>query len=389
MSAPPILELISSTLFQDPSERTFAQLVHSLGDGQLDDAALALARRLLSAWPEDIERLAPRRLDWASANALSLCTHLNWAMMPCEAAIEALACSPHVHKLTYVNLGSSGISGAHAVKVFSSDHWTSLQVLDLNTNALGDDAIEHLCALKTLRTLTFLGLADNDLTERAARALAQTEHLRSLKGLEVAYNPLDAQGVRVLAQAQWPQLEYLEISCVDMGQGAYDLFQSTTFPALLELNMHDNNIPASALAAPGALDGFSNVCAMDLSGERAPVWGKEGIEALCATRVFGQLTSLSLNERGLTPEQLNMVLHALPDDQLKELWLTDNALGDEGVAHLLECRKLQSLNILKLDKNNITLKGVQMLDDADHGLNALVREFVGQDLKDELGLDAL
>jgi Ran GTPase-activating protein (RanGAP) involved in mRNA processing and transport len=128
---------------------------------------------------------------------------------------------------------------------------------------------------------------------------------------------------------------------------------------------------------------------MDLSGERAPVWGKEGIEALCATRVFGQLTSLSLNERGLTPEQLNMVLHALPDDQLKELWLTDNALGDEGVARLLECRKLQSLNILKLDKNNITPKGVQMLDDAAHGLNALVREFVGQDLKDELGLDAL
>ena len=252
---------------------------------------------------------------------------------------------------------------------------------------LGDDAVEDLCALKTLGQLTFLGLADNDLTARAAQALAEAQYLRDLKGLEVAYNPLEADGVRALARASWPQLEYLELSCVEMGQGAHELFQSSSFSALVELNMHDNEVPAAALAAPGALDGFGQLRALDLSGERDPLWGRDGMKALCATRVFGQLTSLSLNERAMTPDQLTLLLDALPDAQLKELWLTDNALGDEGIAQLLACPKLHDLNILKVNKNNVTAEGAQMVADAEDGLNALVREFLHQELRDELGLD--
>ena len=389
MSATSILERISSVLFQGPSERTFDQLAQALGDGQLEPTALALAKRLLADWPDDVERRAPRRLDWAGASALSLCTHLNWSMMPCEPAAHALATSPHVGALRQVNLGSCGLQGAQIVEIFASGRWASLEVLDLNTNAMGDKAVEGLCALELMDQLTFLGLADNDLGARAARALAQAPALRGLQGLEVAYNPLKAQGVRALAHAHWPELEYLEISCVEMGDGAHELFQSEGFPALVELNMHDNNIPSEALAAPGALDGFGKLCAMDLSGEHTPRWGTDGVKALCATKVFGQLTSLSLNERGLNLAQLRLVLDALTEGQLKELWLSDNALCDESVACLLASPKLHGLNILKLDKNAITPQGAHLLSQSQDGLNPLVREFVHQDLRDELGLDAL
>ena len=112
MPASSILEHISSILFQGPSEQTFAQLVQSLGDGQLDEVALTLARKLLDTWPEEVERLAPRRLDWAGAPAVSLCTHLNWSLMPASQAASALARSPHVAALKHVYLGGCRPLGA-------------------------------------------------------------------------------------------------------------------------------------------------------------------------------------------------------------------------------------------------------------------------------------
>ena len=116
--------------------------------------------------------------------------------------VAALAASPHLAKLTSLNLLNltyNGIGPDGVRTLAASPHLSNLTSLDLAYNGIRDAGVRALAASPHLSNLVSLNLKFNDIGTAGARALAASQHLGRLTHLNLLYNAIGAAGAQALA----------------------------------------------------------------------------------------------------------------------------------------------------------------------------------------------
>ena len=105
--------------------------------------------------------------------------------------------------------------------MLGSAHLTSLSVLDLGGNEIGDDGAKALADTK-LEHLTTLNLSGNGIGSAGAKALAKSHGYPALASLDLSMNPIGADGVAALGKAGLSKLSALFLLGSEIERGELD-----------------------------------------------------------------------------------------------------------------------------------------------------------------------
>ncbi len=147
-----------------------------------------------------------------SAAALAGLEVLNLSYNPLGDAVEALAGSPFLRRLRWLSLRSTRPGPRGLAALADSPLLSSLVVLDLSMNPLGD-SVEALARSPRLTRLESLDLSACALSTGVAIALASNPALASLRYLNLGGNCIAEAGARALATS--PHLGNLELLHLD------------------------------------------------------------------------------------------------------------------------------------------------------------------------------
>jgi uncharacterized protein (TIGR02996 family) len=262
---------------------------------------------------------------------------------------DALQC-PYLSRLAALTIHAQHTGEPLARAVARSEYLESLKRLALSRNRFGDDAAEHLARSTYLRNLEHLDLGENQIGESGARILAASQTLAMVRRLELHDNVLGPAGAEALASSErLAALHRLGVSANEVG-----------LPRLLTLGRaHDLlRVPVLDLSANGlTVAGLQAILARP-PGEPAPVrlveldlshnpdLGDAGAVQLTKSPWLSQLRVLSLANCGVGETGARILAAAVNLNQVVELDLEHNPIGDPGFRPWLDTHSWRSLRRL-------------------------------------------
>lgn len=109
--------------------------------------------------------------------------------------------SPHLSRLTTLNLGRNRLGKRGAAALAKSRHLSALTTLDLSFNGIGVDGGAAIAQARALSKLTELGLRSNQLGDEGVIALAKSRHLNHLTTLNLSHNEITDEGAAAIAKS--------------------------------------------------------------------------------------------------------------------------------------------------------------------------------------------
>jgi Ran GTPase-activating protein (RanGAP) involved in mRNA processing and transport len=278
---------------------------------------------------------------------------------------------PRLHRLR-VQDNAFGAEGAVAILSVHGLPWTHL---DLSSNRLGPDAIPAFVAAQRLGKPMNLSLDACGLGDGDAAALAGAKHLGELRSLSMRRNHVGDGGARALAEAPMVKLTNLSLMSNAIGSaGALALLRSPHLGRLEFLDLDDNDFSDDTFEAAPDASSASYLRELYLSDSAV---GPRLLAEVLATRAASTVTTFYCRGARLGAEGGRAFgAREATLSHLEELDLacTDGPvpLGDEGFAALLapgSASRLTALWELDLGSNGLTDASAQVLPDA--GLRAL------------------
>ncbi|XP_062895925.1 LOW QUALITY PROTEIN: NACHT, LRR and PYD domains-containing protein 12-like [Mobula hypostoma] len=335
---------LASALSTNPSLTELNLNDNKLGDSgvKLLSEALKKAKcKIQKLWLRDVGLTNPGAEDLASAlSSNPSLMELNLGanklgdsgVKMLSAALKNSDCK--IQKLWLMNVGLTDSAAGDFVSALGTK--TSLMVLSLNNNKLGDSGVKLVSAalMKSRCKLQELGLKHVGLTDSGARDLASALSTNpSLTELDLNDNHLGDSGVKLLSAAlrnadcKIQKLWLRHVGLTD--SGAEDLVSAlSTKPSLTELNLGANEL------------------------------GDSGVELVSAALRNSEckIQKFWLYDVGLTDSGVEDLVSALSTNpSLTELDLGGNKLGDSGVKLLSPALRNPECKIQKLGLNNVDL----------------------------------
>jgi Leucine-rich repeat (LRR) protein len=113
--------------------------------------------------------------------------------------LAVFSSSPHLEKLTSLDISYNKIGASGAAALASSPHLAQLTSLNLWGNEIGDEGTKALANSTTLKNLTSLNLDWNEISDEGAKAIVSSTHLTQLSNLDLAGNWLSDEQTAALA----------------------------------------------------------------------------------------------------------------------------------------------------------------------------------------------
>ena len=168
---------------------------------------------------------------------------LNWRAADFE-GVKALAESPYLSNLTYLDLAGNRM-GPEGAKALAESHYLSnLTTLDLSCNEIGSEGAKALAESPYLSNLTTLDLAGNRMGPKGAKALAESHYLSNLTSLHLYSNEILDEGAKALAESPYlSNLTTLDLWSNQIGdEGAKAIAESPYLSNLTSLHLWSNQI---------------------------------------------------------------------------------------------------------------------------------------------------
>ncbi|KAF9910161.1 hypothetical protein BX616_010927 [Lobosporangium transversale] len=254
----------------------------------------------------------------------------------------------HLHKLSFEMEPQGVEANDFRVLVNSLKTNTTLLVLDLEGNSIGDKGALALSeALKTNTALTSLSLRENSIGHKGALALSKALKINTtLTTLNLNWNLIEEKGAVVLLEALKSNttLVTLGLRGNSIGrEGALTLAEALKVnTGLAFLDLHDNSLEKEGiLALSEALKTNKVLTDLNLGGNGVR---NEGALALSeALKVNTTLTILGLSQNLIKKEGALAFLEALRiNTTLTSLDLWDNLVGEEESLALSEALKVNA-----------------------------------------------
>jgi uncharacterized protein (TIGR02996 family) len=114
--------------------------------------------------------------------------------------IEALAASPFLQRVSYLDLSNNPVRDHGARCLANSRYLARVQGLNLSSSGIGDAGLKALGASPHLAEVRELYLGDNYISNTGVRAFAQSGLASQLQLLHLRFNTISADGAEVLHQ---------------------------------------------------------------------------------------------------------------------------------------------------------------------------------------------
>jgi len=263
--------------------------------------------------------------------------------------MHALSAALEASELFELGLGGNDLDGQAIEQLVDARGAGRLRALDFSGNLLEMAAVEALAASPRLGQLRHLGLGRCGLGEKAARVLAQAPWLARLWGLSLAANPIGDRGLAVLlADGRLSSLNKLDLGSCDLSAAAAETLAAARLPELHWLYLGN----PLGLAGPVDLP-----VRLGLPAARSP--GPYRVDA--SHNSLGALGAAVLARSRL-------------GENLAELDLTNNGVGDQGAA-ALSAGAWPMLRLLNLKRNGVTLTRARALNWSPAISSALLIDF--------------
>jgi uncharacterized protein (TIGR02996 family) len=240
-----------------------------------------------------------------------------------------------------------------------------IETLDFRGDHLNDRALQQLLTSPFLGRLRALHLSGNGINTPGIRALVGSPLFRRLRSLDLSRNiALGDSAARLLAgSATADCLEVLNLANTNLTlDGVLDLFQSTQFPCLEDLNVAGaRNIgtrPAASLQQISQAKVLAQLRTLDLSDIRLlPSF----LPSLLHSSAASNLRALSLRNLALEVRSIEMLARSSSLTHLTALDLRQNRLEAAGARQAADSPYLRSLTYLNMGFNNLRDKGALAL----------------------------
>jgi uncharacterized protein (TIGR02996 family) len=237
--------------------------------------------------------------------------------------------------------------------VARSEHLAGLKALRLSRNRFGDDGVQHLATSPILANLEEFDLGENELGETSAQTLAASPHFSAIRKLELRYNRLGPVGAEAIAGSErLPNLQRLGLSHNEIGTARLRTLSRTQgFLRVPVLDLSHNDLRAAGLQVilnhfPGPSDpGTIRLRDLDLSSN--PL-GNDGMRVLAVCPHLDNLQVLRLVDCRIGDEGLRVLAESPHLNSVVKLDLSNNPIGDTCYRALNERTHLQKLRFLIL-----------------------------------------
>jgi len=296
-------------------------------------------------------------------------------------------------KLKGLDLSMHAI-GAKGANALSLTDLRSLEYFGLSGNMLGDEGLEKLLHASFPR-LTSLNLRDNNLTNRGISELvARWRHLPNLIHLDLSQNKIDHEGLNCLVGSNFTSIESLHLSGMAMGCDEAETIarMARAFPRLKKLDLSESALSSQGLSALLAAT-FENLESLNLSACEQPKQARslEGGWDLVFSNErgpFPKLRQLDMSRCGLHSHSISLVTAMLAKSpMLEELNLAANHIADGELIALLDSM-VSRLRKLVLTRNMISSRAVPFLG-RSRACNSLKELDLSFNLLGDEGIDKL
>lgn len=283
-----------------------------------------------------VEELCARPERYAGLRALELeSTGLSDA-----SAIRLLGLE-HLSELRWLSLGRNRHSDAVVDALVAAGHLSQLERLHLQGSAIGDQAARALAGCPRLAGLRELWLQSTDIGDPGAQALAASPYLVGVERLRLNHSDVRSAGAAAVLSA-FPRLREVTIDALEGGPAALEAL-SRRAPGLRRLSMWRSEVNGEDLARFATSPGAAELREWKLSGiTRSLRLTRALAEASC-----DQLEVLQLHNCGLTKRDAEALAAAPALARLRELDLWDNSPAT-GTAAIFASPHLRGLRKLKL-----------------------------------------
>ncbi len=240
---------------------------------------------------------------------------------------------PYLSRLNALTVHASRKGEPLARAIARSEHLAGLKTLHLSRNEFEDEGAVLLAASPVLANLEDLDLDDNRLGETAAQTIAASAHLGKVRRLELRMNHLGPAGAEAVAGSE-------------------------RLAGLQKLGLANNEIGSSRLNTLSRTLGFLRVPVLDLAANQLQAAGLN----IILNRSFGKIEPAAVG--------------------LRDLDLSYNDLGDQGMRVLAACPLLLNLQVLKLANCNIGNDGLRVLAESPNLRNLLKLELSNNPFSD-------
>lgn len=248
------------------------------------------------------------------------------------------------------------------VEVFSNHAemlWGNYPVRELHLTRSSAAEVRKLASSPWLAHVEALDLSNTSLGDKGLLALLGSTYLLGLRRLALSFCDLRSRGVRELARTeQLPALEELDLSGNELGAALLAEFvQRCELPRLQRLVWDRDDCTEEFLTALADSALVSRLKVLDNLG-----W--ESQEEDLAPLIRARLDRVEEMDLGRSQLSMGMMLLMSLNESmrgLRRLDLTDNGIGDEGVAVLVNAPLAETLEELSVSGCGITEKGAREL----------------------------
>ncbi len=238
--------------------------------------------------------------------------------------IGPMLASPYLTQLKELRLGSQFTTPATVAAVLKSRIFPQLTTLAIrNDTRMGGPLAGELSRLTHPTRLTRLDLSGNRLSPEVLARLAVSPAIQNVEELNLSDNNLGASGMAALTQGSWPALRTLHLARTwPQEAGISTLTQAKFFRNLRYLSLSGNNLGSSAAVAVAKAPA-EHLHVLDLSDNRI---GNRGLAALVHSPQRENLLVLNLANGRIDDDGLVAVLAAV--GRLLNLDLTGTAVSE-------------------------------------------------------------
>lgn len=286
-------------------------------------------------------------------------------------ALPQVARSGYLARLTRLELCGAGIQGGFGLQeLIASPFLSNLEVLDLSRNGLGTVGAETLQRWWMLPKVNALSLNGCGLGVAGARLLARLP--ARLATLHIRDNGLGGEGLNALFGTAWTDLEEIDLGQNGIGPGGFAALSSWVLIRAQRLALAGNGLGVSGVEGLRRVFRLEEVTNLDVSDNGL---GDEGLRELLSDRTIHfhfihlpRCRRLALAGNGLTVDSVEelTVVAEKKMPRLAELDLSRNQVGTPGVEVLAGAPSLRGLRRLNLSRNHLGPAGVEALVASPH-----------------------
>jgi Leucine-rich repeat (LRR) protein len=275
-----------------------------------------------------------------------------------KARVPAIVGLPQMEQIGVIDLSSMDVDLEDVKAIATSPYLENLTELNLSYNKIGPEGAAELAKSANLPKLRVLQLRSCDLTEQGAALLARSAHLANLVTLELGANAIGKKGTIPLASsAHLKNLQTLALDDNELGPvGAQAVAASPHWRQLTSLDLGRNDIGPEGAAVLAKSANLARLTTLKLSNNKIGA----GLRVLAVCPQLINLKLLELESNELTDEGV-AALATSKMNQLEELLLSYNQIGDAAVKALAAWPGLARVTKLNLRQNKITAAGIKAL----------------------------